>query len=195
MKATKTKTKEKPTWLISRHQIIDKIISITTPIWDSKSKKLKPKMTIAQACSEVWITVPTYRNWLNADPVLANMVEEVYASHRQMMDDISTSIVMEGLNGDVKLRPNEKIQLAKWYLEKSSPYFNPSQRIELESTAVSYDMSEEEIINRIKELSQEVWETIALPKITPQENVNYTSSDSNEESTWDAENSNENIKD
>jgi len=39
--------------LVSRHAIVDRIMTLTTPIWDSKAKRLKPKMTIAQACSEV----------------------------------------------------------------------------------------------------------------------------------------------
>lgn len=39
--------------MVSRHSLLDTIMTLTTPIWDSKAKKLKPKMTIAQACSEV----------------------------------------------------------------------------------------------------------------------------------------------
>ena len=117
--------------LVSRHSIIDKIISMTTPIWDSKAKRLKPRMTIAQACSMVDITPQTYNTWLREDPLLAQMVEDVYASHRQMMDDMANAIIMEWLNGDVKLRPSEKISFAFRYLEKTSPHFNPSQKIEL----------------------------------------------------------------
>lgn len=81
--------------LVSRHSIIDKIISMTTPIWDSKAKRLKPRMTIAQACSMVDITPQTYNTWLREDPLLAQMVEDVYASHRQMMDDMANAIIME----------------------------------------------------------------------------------------------------
>ena len=81
--------------MISRHGIIDKIMTLTTPIWDSKAKRLKPKMTIAQACSEVGITSVTYHTWLREDPLLEQMVNEVHASHRQMMDDMANSIIME----------------------------------------------------------------------------------------------------
>ena len=179
---TKTSPKQILGGLVSRHQIIDKIMTLITPIWDSKVKKLKPRMTIAQACSEVGTTSVTYHTWLKEDPLLAQMVDDVKNSHRQMMDDMAGSIVLEWLNGDVKLRPNEKIQLAKWYLEKTSPYFNPSQKIEVEGNQTHYHMSEEEIINRIKELSQETWEEILLPTLTLQEDVQFTSSDNTQES-------------
>ena len=75
--------------LVSRHSIIDKILTLTTPIWDSKAKKLKPKMTIAQACSMVDISAVTYHSWLKEDKLLAQMVDEVHYSHRQMMDDMA----------------------------------------------------------------------------------------------------------
>lgn len=70
-------------------------MTLTTPIWDSKAKKLKPRMTIAQACSEMGITPQTYNNWLREDPLLAQMVEDVFASHRQMMDDMANAIILE----------------------------------------------------------------------------------------------------
>lgn len=75
--------------MINRHQVIDKIMTLTTPLWDSKAKRLKPKMTIAQACSELGITSVTYNTWLREDPLLSQMVEEVKNSHRQMMDDMA----------------------------------------------------------------------------------------------------------
>lgn len=178
---SKSSSKNSPWALVTRHQYVDKILTLTTPIWDSKAKRLKPKMTIAQACSELWITSVTYHTWLREDKLLSQMVEEVKASHRQMMDDMSSSIVLEWLNGDVKLRPNEKIQLAKWYLEKTSPYFSPTQKIELEASNTNYNMTEEEIINRIRELSQETWEEILLPNITNQEDVTFCSTNNVEE--------------
>jgi hypothetical protein len=42
-------------------------------------------------------------------------------------------------------------------------------------------MSEEEIINRLKELSQETGEELLLPNITNQEDVKFTSPDYFEE--------------
>lgn len=170
-------------WLVSRHSIIDKIISMTTPIWDSKAKRLKPRMTIAQACSLVDITPQTYNTWLREDPLLAQMVEDVYASHRQMMDDMANTIIMEWLNWDVKLRPSEKISFAFRYLEKTSPHFNPSQKIELEANQNHFHMSEEEIINRLKELSQETGNELLIPTNIKQEDVSYTESNTIEEST------------
>lgn len=178
-KAANTKIDNKG--LVSRHSMIDKIMTLTTPIWDSKAKRLKPRMTIAQACSEVWITSVTYHVWLKEDPLLAQMVENVHNSHRQMMDDMANSIILEWLNWDVKLRPNEKIQLAKWFVEKTNPYFNPSQKIELEANQSHFNMSEEEILNRLKELSQETWNELLLPNITNQEDVTFTSTDTIED--------------
>lgn len=70
-------------------------MTLTTPIWDSKVKRLKPRMTIAQACSDVGITSVTYNNWLKEDKLLAQMVEDVKHSHRQMMDDLAESIILE----------------------------------------------------------------------------------------------------
>ena len=174
-------------WLVSRHSIIDKVMTLTTPIWDSKAKKLKPRMTIAQACSEMGITPQTYNNWLREDPLLAQMVEDVFASHRQMMDDMANAIILEWLNGDVKLRPSEKIWFAFRYLEKTSPHFNPSQKIELEASQNHFNMSEEEIINRLKELSQETWDELLIPNQTKQEDVSYTESNTIEEQTRMAE--------
>ena len=162
-------------------------MTLTTPIWDSKAKKLKPRMTIAQACSEMGITPQTYINWLREDPLLAQMVEDVFASHRQMMDDMANAIILEWLNGDVKLRPSEKIWFAFRYLEKTSPHFNPSQKIELEASQNHFNMSEEEIINRLKELSQETWDELLIPNQTKQEDVSYTESNTIEEQTRMAE--------
>jgi len=179
---SKTNLSRGDKWMVSRHSLIDTIMTLTTPIWDSKAKRLKPKMTIAQACSEVWITSVTYHTWLREDALLAQMVEEVHASHRQMMEDMANSIIMEGLNGDVKLRPSEKIGFAFRYLEKTSPFYNPSQKIEVDSSPTSF-MSEEEIIARIKELSLETWDNPEIPNQIPQDVVTYSIPDTPETTT------------
>jgi hypothetical protein len=51
-----------------------------------------------------------------------------------------------------KLRPNEKIQLAKWALEKTSPEFNPAVKVESKNLNVDVTMTDEEIIQRLKDL-------------------------------------------
>ncbi len=169
--------------LVSRHSIVDKMMTLTTPVWDSKAKRLRPKMTIAQACSEVGIVPVTYYTWLKEDEVLAQMVEEVHNSHRQMMEDMANSIIMEWLNGEVKLRPNERMWFAFRYLEKTSPYFNPTQKIEMDANNTNMNMSEEEIINRLRELAQETWDDVFIPNQINQEDVKFTSPDSTKEST------------
>ena len=118
--------------------------------------------------------------WLKEDPLLAQMVDDVKNSHRQMMDDMAESIILEGLNGNTKIRPNEKIQLAKWYVEKTNKAYNPTQKVEVDSAATVYAMSEEEILERIKELTLETGEDVALPINIKQEDVHYTQSDTSE---------------
>lgn len=179
--------------LVNRHQIIDKIMTLTTPIWDSKAKRLKPRMTIAQATSEVWITSVTYHKWLKEDKLLAQMVEDVKNSHRQMMDDMAESIILEWLNGWVKLRPSEKIGFAFRYLEKTSQYYNPTQKLEVDSNTNVYSMTEEEILDRIKELTLETWETVELPINIKQEDVTYNLPDADiaENEIWESEETSE----
>lgn len=164
-------------------------MTLITPIWDSKVKRLKPRMTIAQACSDIGITSVTYNNWLKEDKLLAQMVEDVKHSHRQMMDDLAESIILEWLNGWVKLRPAERIWFAFRYQEKTNQYYNPTQKLEVDSNTNVYSMTEEEILDRIKELTLETWENIELPINIKQEDVTYNlpESDNAETETWDAE--------
>jgi hypothetical protein len=51
-----------------------------------------------------------------------------------------------------KLRPNEKIQLAKWALEKTSPEYNPAIKVSQTNLNVNVEMTDDEIIQRLKDL-------------------------------------------
>jgi hypothetical protein len=71
---------------------------LTAPAWDSKKKKMKNRMSIIEACDHVGIAAITYHKWLQKDPRIAQFVDELKQSQRQMVADLSESIIFAGLN-------------------------------------------------------------------------------------------------
>jgi ribosomal protein S7 len=109
-------------------------------------------MGIGEACAEAWITLQSFNLWRRSDPSLDKLIEQVDEASMDMMRDLSQNIIQDGLTWITKLRPNEKIQLAKWALEKTSPEFNPAVKVESKNLNVDVTMTDEEIIQRLKDL-------------------------------------------
>lgn len=61
---------------------------------------------------------------------------------------------MEIVSGSVKVRPMDKVNVSLRYLEKTDASFNPSVKLDVETTVnPAMSMSKEEIQQRILELS------------------------------------------
>lgn len=146
-----------------RLAIIEEIAIKTAPKWNAKKKKFVRQMTIAEACEEVWISDMTFRNWRNEDAKLQKYFEEVQLSHKEMvhtmMEDAALQNVMEWIAWWVKLRPLDKINVSLRYLEKTSPEFNPSLKVDVDSTNKSLVlwMSTSEMEQRAMEIALALW--------------------------------------
>lgn len=146
-----------------RLAIIEEIAIKTAPKWNAKKKKFVRPMTIAEACEEVWISDMTFRNWRNEDSKLQKYFEDVQLSHKEMvhtmMEDAALQNVMEWIAWWVKLRPLDKINVSLRYLEKTSPEFNPSLKVDVDSTNKSLVlwMSTSEMEQRAMEIALALW--------------------------------------
>lgn len=138
---------------IERVWVVQEICMLTAPAWDSKQKRMKNRMSIMEACEKVGIAAITYHKWLQKDPKLAHFVDELKQSQRRMVSDLSENIIFAWLSGETKLSAQEKIKLAQWTLEKTAKEYNPASKVEVESKVLNIDMSEKEIIERLKELN------------------------------------------
>lgn len=138
--------------LVERQLIISEICALRAPVWDTKTKKMKPRMGIGEACDKAWISIQTFNSWRREDPALDKLITQVNEASMDMIKDISQNIIQDWLTGMTKLRPNEKIQLAKWALEKTSPEFNPTINVKSTNLDISVTMTDEEIIERLKDL-------------------------------------------
>ena len=76
-----------------------------------------------------------------------------------MMEDAALQNVMEWIAWWVKLRPLDKINVSLRYLEKTSPEFNPSLKVDVDSTNKSLVlwMSTSEMEQRAMEIALALW--------------------------------------
>ena len=71
-----------------------------------------------------------------------------------MMEQNALDNIMAGINGDIKLRPMDKINISLRYLEKTSAEFNPAITLDVENvTNPILSMNKQEMEQRIMELS------------------------------------------
>jgi hypothetical protein len=83
---------------IERIGVVQEICMLTAPMWDSKAKRMKNRMSIMEACDKVGIASITYHKWLQKDPKLAHFIDELKQSQRRMVSDLSENIIFAGLS-------------------------------------------------------------------------------------------------
>lgn len=146
-----------------RISVVEEIAMLTAPVWNSKKKKFESKMTIAEACSEVWISDMTFRNWRQQDPKLQKYFEEVKLSRKEMVHSMITDAalqnVLEVIWWWVKVRAMDKANLSMRYLEKTDPDMNPSLKVDVDSTNKSLVlwMTTSEMERRAMEIAVALW--------------------------------------
>ena len=150
-------------------------------------------MTLKEACEKEWISDMTLRTWRYENPKIGEYFNAMKIARKDMihhmMEEAAMQNVMEGIGGGVKLRPLDKINISLRYLEKTSPEFNPSLKLDVDSTTnVQISMGSEEMQQRAMELATALW--ITNLQSYEQRNILPTtvSSNTNEEQVGDWEN-------
>lgn len=174
-----------------RLEIVESILMNTSPKWNGK--KFRPAMTLKEACEKEWISDMTLRTWRYENPKIGEYFNAMKIARKDMihhmMEEAAMQNVMEGIGGGVKLRPLDKINISLRYLEKTSPEFNPSLKLDVDSTTnVQISMGSEEMQQRAMELATALW--ITNLQSYEQRNIIPTtvSSNTNEEQVGDWEN-------
>lgn len=170
-----------------RLEIIESILISTAPKWNGK--KFAPSMSLKEACEKEGITDLTFRNWRADSPKIAQYVDDVRESRKEMMHlmmkEVALKNVMEGLSGWVKLRPLDKINISLRYLEKTENEFNPSTKVDIENKTLVLNMGSEEMEQRIMELAAQLKINNLQQYAT--DNTPAILANPIEESTWDGE--------
>lgn len=138
--------------VLDRTDKINTILTLTYPT--VVEGKLKKPMTIADACASVDMTYMTLRNWLKADPVLAARFNEIQEYRRELMQSYAEDKIEDALTWKLKLRPADQVNTAFRLLEKTHKKYQPKQELEVKSINMDFTMSQEELMNRIQELSR-----------------------------------------
>lgn len=174
-----------------RLAIIESVLMHTSPKWNWK--RFVKWMALIDACQKEWITDVTFRSWKNEDKKIWDYVEWMKKARKEMlhtmMESYALENVMDWINGNIKLRPMDKINVSLRYLEKTSAEFNPAIKLDVEDkTSPLLSMNRQEMEQRILELSSKLninnnleyvnW-TLQLPSNTSTEYI--------EESIWDWE--------
>ena len=64
-------------------------------MWDSRSKRMKPRMGIGEACEQAGITIQTFNLWRRNDPSLDKLIEQVDEASMDMVRDLSQNIIQD----------------------------------------------------------------------------------------------------
>ena len=176
-----------------RLEIVEEILMLTTPKWNWK--KFRATMTLKEACDKVWISDMTLRNWRQENPKIWEYFNNMKLARKEMvhnmMETAALENVMEWLWGWVKLRPLDKINISLRYLEKASPEFNQSIKIDSPSTTnIQINMGNEEMQQRVMELAAALWIT-NLKNYERKVLSTALPTNSNEEPSWDWKTSSE----
>lgn len=174
-----------------RLAIVEEIMMKTAPKWDAKRKRFTKKMTITEACDEVWISTFTFRNWRYEDKKIWDYYDNLVKARKEMnlsmMKDYAMDNVMNAVSGSVKLRPMDVVNVSMRLLEKTDWDFLPTIKVETEDkTNPLLSMSRDELTQRIMELSASLNINVKLPDDNNWTNEYASSNDAtpSEESTW-----------
>jgi hypothetical protein len=134
---------------INRRWVIELIMSETNPIVSNGSIKRK---TIAEACKKQEITPATFYWWLREDPQLRELWDSWLSIRKDLTRIKAREIIYDGIDWETKLKPKEKIELSKWFLEKTDWDFNPKQVIENKNMNLNFELSLEDLEEKLKGL-------------------------------------------
>lgn len=173
-----------------RLAIVESIMIRTSPKWNWK--KFVKGCTLLEACALEWVTDETFRRWRSEDKKIWDYYNGLIKSRKEMlhtmMEQNAIDNVWEGINGWVKLRPMDKINVSLRYLEKTSPEFNQSIKVDIEDkTNPLLMMNKIEMEQRIMELSASMNITTKFKELYEWDTTPASATDS-EEQVWDGEN-------
>lgn len=133
---------------------------ITTGTKELKNKSLNKKyktpfspLTIKDACIELWITEHQYYSALRNNPDMAKRHHEYREVKRELIRTLAESNIEKAVRWELDISDWDLSKLSLSVLEKTDKAYNPKQEVKIET---AYDnLTEEEIISRIKELINE----------------------------------------
>lgn len=140
-------SKEKKIPLLGRSQYVEMVLELTNPVLSGWKVK---KMTIVDACKKIGITPVSFHNWMKEDPVLKDAWETALSIRKELVRVKARDNIYEAIDWDIKLRPREKIEISKWFLEKTDNDFNPKSQVDVKSMNMNFDVSMEELQEKLK---------------------------------------------
>ena len=135
---------------IWKRDIMDKVLTLTYPINDWS--KIKKAMTLEQACKECGITSMTLHNWMRADQSLRRIWDEAQSTRKEVMTMKSKENIFKAIEWEMGLRKKDVVDVSFRYLEKTSKEFQPTAQIEMKSMNMNFEMTLDEINEKIKSL-------------------------------------------
>lgn len=150
----KTKYQEETGKLPSQASLVNKVMTLTFPQY--VDGKIKKKMGLEEACSQVGISLRTYHHWLKQDPSLKEMVDAAKASRMEILKELSINNIEKAVRGELKLRPKEVVDTSFRLLTSTDKEWQPRSQVEVKSVNMNFDLSIEDLQRKILDLSNEL---------------------------------------
>lgn len=152
-----TVKKEKTLWAkaaLKYESIINLLISWTKTYKAESNQKLRPytPLTLEQACAEKWMNRQSFFYYINNYPALKEKYETVKIARREKIKTLAEDNLDRAIWGKMNIDDIDLANLSLKFLEKTDKAFNPKQEIDVVSKNLHFNMSDEQIMNRINEL-------------------------------------------
>ena len=136
---------------LGKRATMEKVINSMYPVI-TPDGKLRKNMDCKEACKLHWITSQTLSNWMKADTSLRLAWDAAQDSQKEVMTMKSKENIYKAIDWEMGLRKKEVVDISFRYLERTSKEFQPTAQIEMKTMNMNFDMSLEEINEKIKSL-------------------------------------------
>lgn len=109
-------------------------------------------MDIKHVLSEFGIMPARFYHWMNRNPAFKEIYEEGRKGLLEATRTTARALVEAGINGELKLKDSEKVNLAMRLLEKTDDEFKDKKEVELNVSGIDFSLSTQELEMKAREL-------------------------------------------
>lgn len=143
--------------LVNFNRVIDLMLYWAKKLWhpDNIAKWIKPwiPLTMWEAVKEIWMSLQNFIYIINAHPNLKDRYEEIKILRREKLRLIAEDNIDKWLSWQLDITDDKLLDYSFRLMEKTSKEYNPKVEVDANIKKYMLDMTDEELLNKIKELA------------------------------------------
>lgn len=135
-------------------KVIDMMMHWKKKLTHKDNQSINPyyPLTMQQACREMWMNIQNFMYYIHTYPELKEKYEDIKIARREKIKNVAEDNIDKAIAWKMDLTDKELVDISFKTLQATEKWYNPKLEIETVSKNLNFNMSDEQIMNKLNQL-------------------------------------------